>query len=83
MKQTKTKMDLTNFVLIGHTRKEAYQAHIKFEMGFTNPEVRVIIDFAEFCSELDKGYGNSDYIQIARLYEAPNGDIWYDNEYCV
>jgi hypothetical protein len=74
-------MDLSTFSLIGHNRLEAYGAHMNFEMGFENPEVRVLITFKEFCEELDKGYGNSKYIQIARLYEDTDNRIWYDNEY--
>ena len=57
-------MDLTNFVCIGNNRLEAYGSHMNFEMGFDNPELRVLITFDEFCKELDKGYENSKYIQI-------------------
>ena len=77
-------MDLTNFVLTGNNRREAYESHIEFEKGFNesdNPYLK--INFRKFCKELDKGYGESDWLQIARLYEAPDGKIWYDNEYCA
>ena len=74
-------MDLTGFVLSGNNRKEAYANHMDFEMHFSNPEVRDLMTYDEFCYELSLGYGNSDHIQIARLYEAPDGKIWYDNEY--
>jgi hypothetical protein len=54
---------------------------MNFEMGFDNPELRDLMDFGDFCKELDLGYGNSAHIQIARLYEDEDGKIWYDNEY--
>lgn len=74
-------MDLSNFTLIGNNREEAYEEHIKFEMSFSNPAVRDIVSFEEFCEELDLGYGKSSHIQIARLYEDIDGKIYYDNEY--
>ena len=73
-------MDLSTFVLVGTNRKEAYDAHVEFEMEFA-PEFRDIMPFEEFCAELDLGYGNSAHLQIARLHEAEDGAIWYDNEY--
>ena len=39
------------------------------------------MSFRKFCAELNKGYGESDYAQIARLYEAPDGRIWYDTSW--
>lgn len=74
-------MDLTNFVLIGTSWKEAYEDFCDFEEGF-DTDCRTELSFEEFCSELSKGYGNSEYTQIARLYEDENGVIWYDNDYC-
>ena len=74
-------MDLSTFVLIGNSRLEAYGSHMNFEMGFDNPELRDLMDFDDFCKELNLGYGNSAHIQIARLYEDEDGKIWYDNEY--
>lgn len=74
--------DLTDFILVGNNRKEAYEDFIEFEKGFNDPDNKYLdIDFEEFCEILDKGYGNTDYIQISRLYEAPDGKIWYDTEY--
>lgn len=70
-----------SFGCIGNNRLEAYGSHMNFEMGFDDPEVRTLMSFDEFCKELDKGYGNSNYIQIARLYEDADGKIWYDNDY--
>ena len=76
-------MDLSNFSLQGNNRQEAYEAHIAFEMGFSNPQVRDVVTFEEFCHELNLGYGNSDHTQIARLYETLDGKVYYDNEYCA
>jgi hypothetical protein len=76
-------MDLTNFVLIGNNREEAYKRHMEFEMSFNDPDNPYLrMGFIKFCKELSKGYGNSNWIQIGRLYEAPDGKIWYDNDYC-
>jgi hypothetical protein len=75
------KMILSTFVKIGENREQAYISHIDFELGFASPILRNIITFKEFCKELDLGYGKSDYVQIARLYEDEQGNIWYDNEY--
>lgn len=72
-------MDLTNFILVGNNRKEAYDDFVEFESGF-DENCRTTLTYEEFCIELDKGYGNSDYLQVARLYEDENG-VWYDNEY--
>ena len=74
-----SKMDLSTFVWVGNNRLEAYGSHMNFEMGFDNPELRDLMDFHDFCAELDLGYGNSSHLQIARLYEDENGKIWYDN----
>ena len=76
-------MDLTNFVLVGNNRKEAYESHIEFEKEFNNPDNPYLrMGFKKFCKEMDKGYGQSNWNQIARLYETPDGKIYYDNEYC-
>ena len=78
------KLDLTNFVLVGNNRREAYESHMEFERGFNDPNNEYLkMSFIQFCEEMDKGYGQSDWIQIGRLYEAPDGRIWYDNEYCA
>ena len=74
-------IDLTHFTCIGNNRLEAYGSHINYEMSFADPDVRILISFDEFCSELNLGYGCSKYLQIARLYEDKQGNIWYDNEY--
>lgn len=72
-----------NIVYLCDNRKEAYEMHIEYESGFDyddNPYLEM--SYEEFCEELDKGYGKSDCIQIARLYEDSHGGIWYDNDYC-
>jgi hypothetical protein len=68
------------FVLEGTTKEEAYEEFKKFEEGF-EPECRVNYSYDGFCEELDKGYGNSGCVQIARLLKLKKS-IWYDNEYC-
>lgn len=73
-------MDLTTFIKVGNNRQEAYKDYCNFEAGF-DKEVKVTLSYEEFCIELDKGYSNSKYVQIARLYEDIDGTIWYDNEY--
>lgn len=76
-------MDLSNFVLIGNNRLEAYDSHIEYEKRFDDPDNPYLkMSYQEFCDELNKGYGNSDYNQIARLFEDNDGKVWYDNEYC-
>ncbi len=79
-KIVKKEVDLTGFEFAGCNREEAYQGHLEYEAGFS-PDCQSIMDFETFCNELDLGYGNSDCIQVARLYEAPDGKIWYDTEY--
>lgn len=75
-------MDLINFTKVGNNRQEAYDNFVDFELGF-DEDVRYNYTFEEFCKELDKGYRSteSNCVQIARLYEAEDGTIWYDNEY--
>ena len=74
-------MDLSTFVLVGSSRLEAYGSFMNTEMGFDNPKVRNLMDFQDFCKELSLGYGKSSFIEIARLYEAPDGKIYYDTQY--
>lgn len=73
-------MDLTGFVKIGNNRMEAYDDFVNFELGF-DEDARNNLSYEEFCEELDKGYGNSDCIQVSRLYEDEKGTVWYDNDY--
>lgn len=74
------KIDLSTFIKVGNNRQEAYKDFIEFEKGF-DEEIKTNLSYEDFCIELDKGYSNSKYVQIARLYEDINGTIWYDNEY--
>lgn len=72
-------MDMSTFIKLGN-RREAYKDYCEFESGFDD-KCRTELSYEEFCKELNKGYGNSDCIQIARLYEDAKGVVWYDNEY--
>lgn len=77
------KLDLSTFILIGNNRQAAFDSHIEYEKGFNDPDNPYLkMTYSEFCVELNKGYGNSDCIQIARLFEDNEGKVWYDNEYC-
>lgn len=58
----------------------AFEDFAQFEDGFEKEE-RIEMTFEDFMIELKKGYGKSECVQIARLFELNNG-IWYDNEYC-
>ena len=58
----------------------AYEDFCKYEDGFDD-EIKTKISYERFICELKKGYGESDCIQIARLFELSDG-IYYDNEYC-
>lgn len=72
----------SGFVLVGNNRREAYANHIEFEKGFNDPDNSYLkMSFRKFCKELARGYGQSDWVQISRLYEAPDGKIWYDTEF--
>lgn len=72
--------DLTGFVLDAENRREAYENHMEFEKG--QRDGGDLMSYRAFCMELNKGYGVSEHSQIARLYEAPDGKIWYDTEFC-
>lgn len=66
--------------------KKAYRQHVEFEMSFVDSNGKPaykksdMISYAKFVKEIKKGYGNSEYLQIARLLETDDG-IYYDNEY--
>ena len=62
------------------SREEAYQNYLTNEEYYEEKD-RNIISFEKFCEELDKGYGYSDILAIARLYEKADGRIYYDTEY--
>lgn len=55
--------------------KYAYEDYMK------SYPVENCITYEEFLEEINKGYGNSGAIEIARLLVLSNG-IYYDNEYC-
>jgi hypothetical protein len=57
--------DLTNFVLVGNNRKEAYEDFIEFEKGFNDPDNEYLkMNFEDFCEILDKGYIKGDSYEI-------------------
>lgn len=66
-----------DIVKIANDYESAYKDFVDFEndYGGTN------LSYEEFLIELKKGYGKSNYIQIARLLELSDG-IFYDNSYC-
>lgn len=72
--------DLTGFDFYGHNRQEAYENYRKFEKE-SHPQNFQPLTFGEFYFELDKGYGQSNHKEIARLYEQSDDSIWYDVEY--
>ena len=72
--------DCGTLVKVGDNRKEAYQDYINFENGF-DEDTRTTLSYEQFCTELDKGYSNSEYVQVARLQEDENGVVWYDCDY--
>lgn len=44
-------------------------------------ENNVDISYNDFIEEFKKGYGNSNHVEIGRLFELSNG-IWYDADFC-
>lgn len=60
--------------------KTLYKNHCEYEAGF-DEGFRDDVDYETFVEEFHKGYGESDHLQIARLFELSCG-IFYDNEYC-
>lgn len=62
------------FVKVANDYESAYK---DFEEGFDGTD----LSYDKFLTELRKGYGNSNYVQIARLFELSDG-IYYDNCYC-
>jgi hypothetical protein len=58
----------------------AYEDFCRDENNY-NDDIKIKINYEKFICELKKGYGKSDCIQIARLFELSDG-IYYDNEYC-
>ena len=59
--------------------KKAYKDFCNFEKGF-DEDVRVTMSYDDFVKELEKGYGESGCVQIARLFENEYG-IFYDNNF--
>lgn len=75
-------MDLSSFVKIGDNRLEAYDS--LYDLGlYFDEDYRTDLSYNRFCEELDKGYGKSKNIRIARLYEDEKGAVWYNNAYAA
>lgn len=66
------------FVKVADDYKQAYEDFVDFEKGFGGTD----LSYENFLTEFNKGYGKSDYVQIARLFELSDG-IYYDNYYCM
>lgn len=69
--------DEKGFIKVADDYESAYKDFMDFEEGFDGTD----LSYDEFLTELKKGYGNSNCIQIARLFELSDG-IYYDNYYC-
>lgn len=70
------------FIICAKNRKDAYTEYFKDSMcASKTKQHKEKIKYAEFCEELEKGYGQSKFEEIARLYEDKNGVIWYDTNF--
>lgn len=68
-----------DIIFIGATVQKAYESFCEFEDGF-NDNSKTEMDIDTFERELNKGYGVSDCIEIARLINTSNG-YFYDKNY--
>lgn len=66
-----------DIIKIANDYESAYKDFVDFENGYDGTD----LSYEEFLIELKKGYGKSNCVQIARLFELSNG-IYYDNCYC-
>ena len=64
-----------DFVKIADNVEKAYRDFIIEEKEYN------FITYSEFVRELQKGYGESKYVPIARCVLF-NGGVYYDNDYC-
>lgn len=69
--------DEKGFIKVADDYESAYKDFVDFEEEFDGTD----LSYDKFLTELKKGYGNSNYVQIARLFELSDG-IYYDNYYC-
>ena len=70
-------IESNDIIKIANDYESAYKDFVDFENGYDGTN----LSYEEFLIELKKGYGKSNYVQIARLLELSNG-IYYDNCYC-
>lgn len=68
-----------DFVFQGKDFDELYEKHLKFESKF-HEKFRYSLTKEEFISEVNLGYGESEYLQCARIVSHETG-FYYDNEY--
>ena len=79
-----TKKDLLDLykdhsiVKVGDTLEDAYNDYVEFEECACTPYQ--VVSYETFIEEVQKGYGVSGCIQIARLFILESG-VWYDNDY--
>lgn len=67
------------FEALPNDYQTVYKNHCEYENEF-DENFRDNISYEDFIKELKQGYGNSDHLQIARLFTLSCG-IFYDNEY--
>lgn len=66
-----------DIIKIANDYESVYKDFVDFENGYDGTN----LSYEEFLIELKKGYGKSNCVQIARLFELSDG-IYYDNCYC-
>ena len=66
-----------DIIKIANDYESAYKDFVDFENDYDGTN----LSYEEFLIELKKGYGKSNYVQIARFLELSDG-IFYDNSYC-
>ena len=66
-----------DIIKIANDYESAYKDFVDFENDYDGTD----LSYEKFLIELKKGYGKSNYVQIARLLELSDG-IYYDNCYC-
>ena len=66
-----------DIIKIANDYESAYKDFVDFENDYDGTN----LSYEEFLIELKKGYGKSNYVQIARLLELSDR-IFYDNSYC-
>ena len=70
-------IEYNDIIKIANDYESAYKDFVDFENDYDGTN----LSYEEFLIELKKGYGKSNYVQIARLLELSDG-IFYDKSYC-